>query len=113
MEALPREQTSASFYMEELPARRTAGKADHEGSDDSCANPGQTTGQDYPLRQAHKVKKYHHREISNQYPDQPSMQGADSREFGPRCVLFLNIRHLANPTGGWQPRARRGQPSRH
>jgi hypothetical protein len=46
MEALFCEQTAASFYVEKLTARRTAGKTDHEGSDGPRANPGQATGQD-------------------------------------------------------------------
>jgi len=54
MEALFSEQTAASLYVEILTARRTAGKTDHESNDDPCANPGQTTGQDYPLRKAHE-----------------------------------------------------------
>jgi hypothetical protein len=113
MEALFCEQTAATLYVEKLTARGTAGKTDHEGGDGPCANPGQATGQDYPLRQAHEEKNYHHGEIRDQYPDQPSVQGADSREIGCRSILFPNLRHRANLTGGWRPQALRGQLSQH
>jgi len=83
--------------MEVLPANRTDGKPDHEGDNDSAANPDRADGHEYPRVNVQKIEQADHWEIGDQNPRKPSAQPAYPFESGCYLFLFPLVCHVIDP----------------